>query len=96
MLPAVKADVLVQVQRQPSGQDQLNFRGRKLAASVRRQLATKAVAANPIMPPMAWLPMAGSADKMAKRPAQRTLDELFGRQKAASAIFDDRPVDMES
>ena len=83
--------MLVQVQRQPSGQEQLNFRGRKLAAGVRRQLATKAVAANPIMPIMA-----GSADQMAKRPTQRTLDELFGKQKAASAISDDGPVDMES
>ena len=91
MLPAIAADVLVQAQRQPTGQDQLTFRGRKLAASVRRQLATKAVAANPIMPPMA-----GSADKLAKRPAQRTLDELFRRQRAASAISGDGPVDMES
>ena len=91
MLPANRANVVVQVQRQPTRQDQLNFRGRKLAAGVRRQLATKAVAANPIMPPMA-----GSADKLAKRPAQRTLDELFGRQKAASAVSENGPVDMES
>eukprot|EP00891_Asterochloris_glomerata_P003094 jgi/Astpho2/3094/Aster-x1116 len=89
--PLPPSPVKMQVQRQPTGQDQLNFRGRKLAAGMRRQLATKAVAANPIMPPMA-----GSADKMTKRPAQRTLDELFGRQKAACAIPDGGPVDMES